>query len=124
MTKAVRIQSLLVALILLAVGASLRAENKGVFFNGKDLTGWKVPKDNIWFLVKEGILKVRSGPKKKGHILWTETEYRDFVVECDRLDLINGVNEIRLTATDSIGTVGVETVYLDYSTGNVWPTNS
>ena len=43
-------------------------------FNGKDLSGWKAPKDNIWWLVEDGILKVRSGPKKKGGILWTEGE--------------------------------------------------
>ena len=52
-------------------------------FNGKDLSGWKVPKNNIWWLVKDGELQVRSGPKKKGGILWTENEYKDFVFECE-----------------------------------------
>ena len=52
-------------------------------FNGKDLSGWKAPEDNIWWLVDDGVLQVRSGPKKKGGILWTENEYEDFVVECE-----------------------------------------
>ncbi len=52
-------------------------------FNGKDLKGWKVPKDNIWWTVKDGILKVKSGPKRKGSTLWTEKEYTDFVIESE-----------------------------------------
>ena len=52
-------------------------------FNGKDLSGWKVPENNIWWLVEDGILKVRSGPNQKGGILWTEKDYGDFVVECE-----------------------------------------
>ena len=44
-------------------------------FNGKDLTGWKVPKGNDkakWYQVIDGVLQIRSGPKKKGSVLWTE----------------------------------------------------
>lgn len=52
-------------------------------FNGKDLTGWKAPEDNVWWLVKDGILQVRSGPEQKGSILWTEKEYEDFVVKLE-----------------------------------------
>ena len=29
-------------------------------FNGKDFTGWEVPKDNIWFTAKDGILKLEN----------------------------------------------------------------
>lgn len=58
------------------------AEFKPIF-NGKDLTGWKVPKDNIWWLVEDGVLQVRSGPKQTGNILWTEKEYKNFIVECE-----------------------------------------
>lgn len=53
---------------------------------GKDLTGWKVPSGNdkaSWYAVKDGVLQLRSGPKKKGSVLWTEKEYTDFVVECE-----------------------------------------
>ena len=64
---------------------SLHAEEVEMkpIFNGKDLSGWKAPEGNIWWSVKEGILKVKSGPKKKGSTLWTEKDYTDFVMECE-----------------------------------------
>ncbi len=55
-------------------------------FNGKDLTGWKVPKGNDkanWYQVIDGVLQIRSGPKKKGSVLWTEKSFRDFEMEFD-----------------------------------------
>ena len=52
-------------------------------FNGEDLTGWTAPKDNIWFSVKDGVLLVKNGPKKKGQTLWTTGEYTDFAMEFD-----------------------------------------
>jgi len=52
-------------------------------FNGKDLTGWKAPEGNIWWIVEDGILKVRSGPDQKGSILWSEEEFTDFAVTLD-----------------------------------------
>ena len=62
----------------------LAAEEKLVpIFNGKNLTGWKAPAENIWWLVNDGLLQVRSGPEKKGSILWTEKEYENFVIELE-----------------------------------------
>ena len=55
-------------------------------FNGKDLTGWKIPKGNEkvgWYQAKQGILELRSGPKKKGSVLWTEKNYKDFEVDLE-----------------------------------------
>ncbi len=52
-------------------------------FNGRDFSGWKVPKNNRWWKAENGILSATSGPKKKGSILWTEKKYRDFVIELD-----------------------------------------
>lgn len=52
-------------------------------FNGKDLTGWQVPEDNIWWKVHEGVLTTKSDPKRVGSILWTEREYANFIFECD-----------------------------------------
>lgn len=52
-------------------------------FNGKDLTGWKAPEGNIWWIVEDGILKVRSGPDQKGSILWSDEEFTDFAVTLD-----------------------------------------
>jgi 3-keto-disaccharide hydrolase len=56
------------------------AEKLPLIFNGKDFSGWKVPEENIWWKVDQGILKVQSGPNKKGSTLWTEKEYTDFVM--------------------------------------------
>lgn len=50
-------------------------------FNGEDLSGWKAPEDNIWWKVEDGILKVQSGPERKGSTLWTEKEYENFIME-------------------------------------------
>jgi len=52
-------------------------------FNGADFAGWVVPKDNIWWEVRDGIISATSGPKKKGSILWTEKSYRDFVIDLE-----------------------------------------
>jgi hypothetical protein len=52
-------------------------------FNGKDLTGWKVPADNKWWTVNDGVLQVRSGPEKKGSTLWSERDYTNFVMQFD-----------------------------------------
>src|SRR5690606_38099572 len=52
-------------------------------FNGKNLKGWVVPENNIWWSVENGILRTKSGPDKKGSILWTDKEYTDFVFETD-----------------------------------------
>lgn len=78
-----KIPCLLAALSLVLAPLSKAEEELKPIFNGKDLSGWKVPKDNIWWLVEDGVMQVRSGPDKKGNILWTENEYRDFVVELE-----------------------------------------
>ena len=47
------------------------------------LKGWKVPQGNEvskWYQVTDNILKLRSGPKKTGSVLWTEKEYQNFEV--------------------------------------------
>lgn len=62
----------------------LQADESGKsIFNGKDLSGWKAPEGNIWWLAEDGILKVRSGPDQKGSVLWTEEEFSDFDVTLD-----------------------------------------
>ena len=55
-------------------------------FNGKDLSGWEVPDGNDeagWYKAVEGVLKIQSGSKKKGSILWSKKKYRNFVVEIE-----------------------------------------
>jgi hypothetical protein len=53
---------------------------------GKDLANWQVPSGNDkagWYKVNNGVLEIRNGPKKKGSILWTKKNYRNFVMEFD-----------------------------------------
>lgn len=52
-------------------------------FNGKNLKGWVVPENNIWWSVENGTLIAKSDVQKKGSILWTEKEYVDFIIETD-----------------------------------------
>ena len=55
-------------------------------FNGKNLSGWEVPKGNDeagWYKAVDGVLKIQSGPQKKGSILWSKKKYRNFVMEFD-----------------------------------------
>lgn len=69
---------------LLALSTSLFAEEKfEPIFNGKDLAGWKAPENNIWYLVEDGVLQIRSSPDQKGSVLWTEKEYKNFVMELE-----------------------------------------
>lgn len=52
-------------------------------FNGKNLKGWTVSDNNIWWSAKDGLLLAKSGPKKTGNIIWTEKNYKDFIIETD-----------------------------------------
>ena len=54
-------------------------------FNGKDLTGWKVPAgDNGHWKVKDGVIDYDARSEaKKGKDLWTQKSYRDFVLLID-----------------------------------------
>ena len=54
-------------------------------FNGKNLKGWVVPEDNIWWSVEDGNIWAKSDPAKKGSILWTKKAYGNFVLEGDFL---------------------------------------
>jgi len=53
-------------------------------FNGKDLTGWRVPDPNPWWSATEGgVLLGHSDTTKKGNDLWTQKLYQDVLFECD-----------------------------------------
>ncbi len=52
-------------------------------FNGKDLAGWRVPENNIWWKASEGVLTATSDPQRVGSILWTQREYANFIIECE-----------------------------------------
>ena len=74
----------LLALALLAASVSHSAGEKfEPIFNGKDLAGWKAPENNVWYLVEDGVLQLRSSPDQTGSVLWTEREFENFVVELE-----------------------------------------
>lgn len=52
-------------------------------FNGTDLNGWKSEAPNRFWRVEEGILVGENDEKLTGNYLWTEKNYRDFVLEFD-----------------------------------------
>ncbi len=71
--------------ILISVGVHGQTNNPKMksLFNGKNLKQWKVPDNNIWWSVKEGVLYGKSDPTKTGSDLWTKSEFKDFVVQLD-----------------------------------------
>ncbi|HYT89634.1 MAG TPA: DUF1080 domain-containing protein [Gemmataceae bacterium] len=54
-------------------------------FNGKDFTGWKVPKgDNGHWKIMKGVIDYDAKSEAKGDKnLWSEKKYRDFVLRID-----------------------------------------
>lgn len=73
----------LVATSVLCLSAHAGQKLKPIF-SGKDLKGWTAPAGNVetgWYKAEDGILKIHSGPKKKGSILWTKKNYSNFVME-------------------------------------------
>ena len=52
-------------------------------FNGKDLTGFTGENAANFWRVENGVLIGENDAAKKGHYLWTEKEYGDFVLEFD-----------------------------------------
>lgn len=52
-------------------------------FDGKDLTGWKVPQNNTWWSVEDGVLVGQYDEKLNGSMLYTEKSYKDVIVEAE-----------------------------------------
>jgi type 1 glutamine amidotransferase len=75
---------LLVASLAWAADAP-ESEGFTPLFNGRDLTGWKVPVgDNRHWKVVDGVIDYDAGSEAPGDKnLWTEREYGDFVLQLD-----------------------------------------
>src|SRR5690606_12745708 len=69
--------------LLISISAIAQEPKFKTAFNGKNLKGWTVAENNIWWSVENGTLIAKSDPQKKGSILWNETEYTDVVIETD-----------------------------------------
>ncbi|MCB0633735.1 MAG: DUF1080 domain-containing protein [Lewinella sp.] len=74
---------LLSALCLTTAWGQSKAPKMKSIFNGKTFKNWEVPENNIWWTIHDGILSTKNGPDKKGSILWTKKQYKDFVVQLD-----------------------------------------
>lgn len=73
----------IIAMILTVGMVPVKDPKMKKIFNGKNLKGWVVPENNIWWSAGNGVLSVKSSPDKKGSILWTKKEYEDFIVQAD-----------------------------------------
>jgi hypothetical protein len=76
---------ILVLAMLFSVGSFSQSveSNWKVIFDGSNLDHWKIPENNIWWSIEEGMLWAKSDPDQVGSILWTKREYTDFVVQLD-----------------------------------------
>lgn len=86
----VRWMFLAAAVAVVAAGLSLPAadtapEGFTSLFNGKDLTGWKIPEgDNGHWKVVDGAIDCDAKSEAKGDkSLWSQKSYRDFVLRMD-----------------------------------------
>ncbi|MDP3176966.1 MAG: DUF1080 domain-containing protein [Spirochaetaceae bacterium] len=72
------------SLYLAAALGGAAAEPKLVpLFNGKDLTNFKADGAAAFWRVESGVLIGENDAAQKGHMLWTQKEYGDFVLEFD-----------------------------------------
>lgn len=80
-------KKLLATLFLLMVIVSTHAQDPKLkkIFNGKNLKGWVVPENNVWWTANDGVLFVKSTAEKKGSILWSESKYENFIIQADFL---------------------------------------
>ncbi len=82
---------LIASLLALFLAPSIRAGDNTApegfvsLFNGKDLSGWKIPEgDNGHWKVLDGVIDYDAGSEASGDkTLWGEVEYRDFILQID-----------------------------------------
>lgn len=77
------IVNLLWGLVVISTSWAEEPTPLNAIFNGHDLSGWQTPAENKWWSVDGEVLRCRSDPEQTGSILWTEKNYRDFVVELE-----------------------------------------
>jgi hypothetical protein len=79
------LSAFILGLTLLAPRAmnAVESEQLAPIFNGKDLAGWQVPDPNPFWRVVDGVLIGEDDPAKKGHVLYTKKNYKDFIIETE-----------------------------------------
>ena len=80
-------KKILATFLLLMFIVSTQAQDPKLkkIFNGKNLKGWIVPENNVWWTANDGVLFVKSTAEKKGSILWSESKYENFIIQADFL---------------------------------------
>lgn len=63
--------------------AETKPDDLQPIFNGKDLTGWKVPEPNPFWKVVDGVLVGENDEKLKGSMLYTKAAHTNFVLELE-----------------------------------------
>ena len=77
-------RGIFLALCLATSAFAAAAEPRFVpLFNGKDLTNFKAEGAKPFWRVENGILIGENDAELTGHYLWTEKEYKDFIIEFD-----------------------------------------
>ena len=71
----------LIVSLAAALGVTADEPKLEPLFNGKDLTNFKAEGSKEFWRVEDGVLIGENDAAKKGNYLWTEKEYRDFVIE-------------------------------------------
>jgi hypothetical protein len=74
---------LAMALAAMMAGGARAEEKLEPIFNGKDLAGWDVPKENPWWSAADGVLIGVSDEKMKGSTLYTEKKFKDVIIETE-----------------------------------------
>ena len=85
MKRSITLCALLVVILNIAAADDAPPEGFTPLFNGKDLTGWKIPDgDNGHWKVVDGVIDydAQSEAKKDKH-LWTDKEYGNFVLRVE-----------------------------------------
>src|SRR5436305_12110829 len=75
-----RLAHLLCGFLSLAITLTTQSaeqSNLQPLFNGKDLSGWRVPDPNPFWRVENGVLMGENDEKRKGHVLFTEKDFKD-----------------------------------------------
>jgi hypothetical protein len=103
---------LLVATLFASASLLLAAEKSALnkppagftsLFNGKDLTGWKIPEgDGGHWKILDGVIDYDAQSEAKGEKhLWSEREYKDFVLRIDwRIKELTGLYPVPTVLPD------------------------
>jgi Domain of Unknown Function (DUF1080) len=84
-SRAVLVLAGCIAMLLARMGAPAAPETFVPLFNGRDLSGWKVPAgDNGHWRVVDGVIDYDARSESSADkALWTEREFSDFVLEVE-----------------------------------------